>query len=726
MASRRRGSVALTAASADRFGTIVAMSRTTETAPTLPGTPFPLGATPLAHGTNFAVHADGPVTLCLFDEAGVERRLAVEERTAGVWHALVPGVRVGQRYGYRVGAVDGAKVLLDPYARQVDRTDYDLAAAGTPGADTAGLAPLGVVTEPVRAHTAPVAVPWEHTVLYEAHVKGMTMTHPAVPPELRGSYAGFAHPAVIEHLTSLGVTTVELLPVHAHAAEPLLAAAGRPNYWGYSTLSYFAPHPGYAAAPGAERTEFAALVDALHRANLEVVLDVVFNHMCEGGPSDAITLSLRGLSPSYYLPTGRDLTGTGNTVDPASLATVRLVTDSLRHYATDYAVDGFRFDLAPVLGRPHGGAFDPASALLAAIAADPVLRTRKLIAEPWDATAEGYALGRFGDDWAEWNDRFRDGVRDFWRGATGVRDLAYRLAGSEDLFRRRAPWASINFVTAHDGFTLRDVVSYEKKHNEANGQCGTDGSDNNRSANYGVEGDGTPEAPLPADVAALRLRQARNLAATLLLATGTPMLCAGDEIWRTQRGNNNAYCIDSADTWLDWSALQAAEPGAAAPAADMLAFFRHVIAVRAAAPALHQGNFFSGRSPRGGDGAPDLTWFTEGGRPMSDGAWFDAGRRSLMAWFDGNDIRGHGPRGQRMTDESWLIVLHAGAAPCDMTLPGPPYGETYTPVIDTSQPTGQPASKDPIPAGRPLTVGGRTLLLLRANRPAALPAPTAA
>jgi glycogen operon protein len=690
------------------------------------GTPHPLGATLLPGGTNFAVVADGrptdggppPVELCLVDDAGAERRIPLQQRTAGIWHVFVPGVGAGQRYGYRVRANDPSKLLLDPYARRVDRTDYDLAAASAPGTDTAGRVPLGIVTAPTPTVSAGPGVPWEHTVIYEGHVKGLTMRHPGIPPHLRGSYLGLGHPAMIEHLTSLGVTTVELLPVHAHTDEPALAATARRNYWGYSTLSYFAVHPGYASVPGAEMTEFARMVDALHAAGLEVVLDVVYNHTCEGGPGKTIKLSWRGLSAGYYLPAGHDLTGTGNTVDPAPLATVRMVTDSLRYFATELGIDGFRFDLAPVLGRPGGGPFSPAATLLTAIAADPVLRTRKLIAEPWDATAQGYSLGRFGADWAEWNDRFRGSVRDFWRGASGVRDLAYRLAGSEDFFADRAPWASINFVTAHDGFTLRDVVSYARKHNEANGEGGTDGTLDNRSANYGLEGDGQhgdgdASRPVPAEIQAVRTRQARNLAATVLLATGTPMICAGDEMWRTQLGNNNAYCIDSPQTWLDWPQLDAA----GAPAADMLAFFGRVIALRGSAPALHQGNFFSGRSPHDGDGVADLKWFTEAGTPMGDAEWFDEGRRTLMVWFGGDDVRGHGPLGDTMTDDSWLIVLHAADTPVSVTLPGLPYGDRYTLVLDTDQPTGQPTIGEPIDCGSPVKMPARTLWLLRAHRP---------
>ncbi len=696
-----------------------------------PGSPFPLGATVTDQGTNFAVVADGhptdggdggsAVQLCLVDRLGTERRLAMTELTYGIWHTFVPGIGPGQRYGYRVAATDPAKILLDPYARRVDTTDYDLDAAASAGVDTGGRVPLGVVTAPVRSVSAAPSIPWEHTVVYEAHVRGLTRSHPGVPPELRGSYAGVAHPAVIEHLQALHVTALELLPVHAHADEPPLAAAGRPNYWGYSTLGYFAPHPGYASRPGAELDEFVAMVDALHDAGIEVLLDVVFNHTCEGGPDRPITLSLRGLSPgTYYLP-GRDLTGTGNTVNSGPLEVIRLVTDSLRYWAGDLGVDGFRFDLAPVLGRPGGGPFDPASALLTAIEADPLLSRRKIIAEPWDATGDGYALGRFRSTWAEWNDRFRGTVRDFWRGATGVRDLAYRLSGSEDVFGDgRRPWSSVNFVTAHDGFTLRDLVSYSRKHNQANGQRGADGSDDNRSANYGVEGDGTADRPLDPSILAVRTRQARNLAATLLLATGTPMICAGDELWRTQGGNNNAYCLDSPQVWLDWAALSHTASGdgqaPADPAPAMLAFFRRLLQIRADAPALHQGEFFSGRSPASGDGVADLMWFAPTGEPMTDADWFDPNRHTLLMWLNGHDVRGHGPHGEPLIDDSWLVVLHAGPSDADVTLPGAPYGEAYTPVVDTASPTGEPADDAPVSAGVAMTLPGRTLWLLRAHR----------
>ena len=523
-----------------------------------------------------------------------------------------------------------------------------------------------------------------------------------------------AHPLIIEHLHRLGITALQLLPAHASAAEPGLQATGRRNYWGYSTLSYFAVHPGYSSVPGQEMAEFAAMVDALHGAGIEVLLDVVYNHTCEGGPDLPVELSWRGLAPdTYYLPAGRDITGTGNTVDPRSLTVVRMVTDSLRHWAGQLGVDGFRFDLASVLGRPGGGPFDAGSALLTAIAADPLLTRCKLIAEPWDATGEGYAVGRFGGQWAEWNDRFRDSVRDFWRGTGGVRDLGYRLSGSSDLYGvTRGPWASINFITAHDGFTLRDLVSYADKHNEANGEKNRDGNPNNRSANYGVEGE--TDDPV---IQAVRARQARNLAATLLLSTGTPMLVMGDELWRTQGGNNNAYCQDNATSWVDWSPLTGGPAtGPTGPAADMLAFVSRTLGLRAEAPALRQGEFFEGRAPAGGDGLPDLVWFCQTGEPMTDADWFDESRRTVQMWIDGRDVRGHTAAGAPMTDDSWLLVLHADAAPVELTLPGPPYGEAYTPVLDTASRTGEPVDPHPLSGGVALTLPGRTLWLLRAHR----------
>ncbi len=492
--------------------------------PSRPGSPFPLGAHLTDTGVRFAVASTVAerVELCLFDggdpAGAAERRVELTERTFDVWHGVVDGVSAGQCYGYRVHAPLGLPgdpdvVLLDPYARRIRDG-------------------LAVVTAPGGPDTGPAPeVPWEQTVIYELHVGSFTAAHPEVPAALRGTYLGLAQPAVLQHLRALGVTAVELLPVHAFLDEPSVRARGMRNHWGYSTAGYFAPHPSYASTPGAEVGEFRTMVAALHSVGIEVILDVVYNHTCEGG-ADGPVLSLRGLdSTGYYLhsPDGRllDLTGCGNTIDPASPMAVRLVLDSLRYWAQDMGVDGFRFDLASVLGRPRGGPFDPRAPLLTAIATDPVLSRRKLIAEPWDATGPGYQVGGFEVQFAEWNDRFRDTVRDFWCGSAPLGELASRLSGSADLYAasRRRPWASVNFVTAHDGFTLRDLVSYQRKHNDANGEDNRDGTDDNHSGNHGVEGDTDDAAVLAA-----RARHVRALAATLLLSTGTPMLLAGDEL----------------------------------------------------------------------------------------------------------------------------------------------------------------------------------------------------
>src|SRR3954447_3528849 len=481
---------------------------------------FPLGAHVDPDGVRFAVASSSAeaVEVCLVDgdpDAPTERRFALTERTFGVWHGHVPGVGAGQRYGYRVHGPyrpwDGiranpAKILVDPYARQISGRVTDVLAArgwvhdpmaGTlSDVDSLGHVPLSVVPEPDRPFGEERPdVPWSETVVMELHVRGYTMCHPEVPLRHRGTYLGMAHPAVIEHLKRTGVTAVELLPVAAIAEEPPLLERGRRNYWGYATLGFLAPHPGYASVPGNEIAEFRTMVDALHAAGIEVILDFVPNHTAEGGVGGT-TLSYRGLdAPAYYSMGGAghdaDITGTGNTLDSGSPTVIRLVCDAMRHWVTGYGVDGFRIDLASVLGRPHSGPFDPHSALLTAIAQDPVLSTCKLIAEPWDATGKGYRVGGFGVAWSEWNGRYRDAVRDFFRGHGHIGELASRLTGSEDLYAMslRRPWASINFVTAHDGFTLRDLVSYVGKHNEANGENNRDGTDDNRSQNFGVEGE---------------------------------------------------------------------------------------------------------------------------------------------------------------------------------------------------------------------------------------------
>ena len=696
----------------------------------LAGHPFPLGAHPEAGGVRFAVASSvaEAVEVCLVDPAsGTERRVELTERTFGVWHGVIGAVTPGQRYGFRVhGPYDPgrglwcnpAKLLVDPYARRIAGELSDLDAAlgyaghplsGRPSSvDSLGSVPLSVVTSPGGPDTgARPEVPFEEAVVYELHVRGFTQQHPEVPEQQRGTYLGLAHPAVVEHLVRLGVTTVELLPVHTFVDEPSLVRAGRRNYWGYSPLGFFAPHPGYASRPGHEVEEFRTMVAALHAVGIEVIVDVVFNHTCEGDPAGP-TLSFRGLdAPAYYLhgPDGRtrDITGCGNTLDAGSPTVVRLVTDSLRYWMTELGVDGFRFDLASVLGRPRGAAFRAEAALLTAIACDPLLATAKLIAEPWDATGDGYRLGDFGPQWAEWNGRYRDTLRDFWRGATGVRDLAYRLSGSSDLYvdNLRRPWQSINFITAHDGFTLRDLVSYNHKHNEANGEDGRDGTDDNRSWNCGAEG--PTDDP---EIQELRGRQARNLLGSLLLSTGTPMLLAGDELWRTQGGNNNAYCLDDETSWVDWS-----------PDADrdaILAFARRVIALRATSPALRQPEFFEGRTTP--SGAPDLMWFRPDGLEMAETDWFDEGRRTLGMWIDGSTCLSRTREGELVSDHSWLIVLHAGAEPVTLVLPDAEYGDAFEPVLDTSSPDGAPADDGPCQPGDVRELPPRTLLLFRVHR----------
>jgi isoamylase len=687
------------------------------------GRPFPLGAHAEGGGVRFAVASSvaEAVEVCLLWSDGEELRVPLTERTFGVWHGLVPGLGPGQRYGYRVhgpwdpvrGVVcNPAKLLVDPYTLRVEGGVTDLQAAlgyrGDPSGprsdvDSLGSVPVSVVTAPGGSDTGTRPdVPWEQTVIYELHVRGFTRTHPEVPPEHRGTYLGLAHPAVISYLTGLGVTTVELLPVSAYCDEPSLLRTGSRNYWGYSPLALLAVHPRYAAVPGAEVEEFRTMVAALHAAGLEVIVDVVANHTCEGGV-DGPTLAYRGLDArAYYLDyyLQPDLTGCGNTLDTGSPTVIRLVTDALRYWAGELGVDGFRLDLASVLGRPRGGPFEPAAPLFTAIVSDPLLRTRKLIAEPWDATRDGYRLGGFGVHFSEWNGRYRDVVRDFWRGVPGVSQLASRLAGSSDLYAAsgRRPWASINFITAHDGFTLRDLVSYNRKHNEANGEGGADGTDDNRSWNCGVEGE--TEDP---SVLSLRSRQARNLLATLVLSTGTPMLLAGDERWRTQRGNNNPYRLDDETSWLDWSADPDTEM--------MTAFTRRLLALRNTTPALRQPEFFEGRATPGG--TPDLVWFRPDGRIMELDDWRDGHRQTLGMWIDGTDVRSHPPP---PTTDSWLLVLHAGPHPIMVTLPGPEYGERYEPVLDTGSPDGGPTYPRSRRPSTRTAVPARTVLVFRAVR----------
>lgn len=696
----------------------------------LPGSPFPLGALPGAGGTQFAVHAPHAelVQVCLISPEGHEQRVDLTQQTYGIWHGIVGGTGPGQRYGYRAHGpwrpraglrINPAKILLDPSARQLAGSlgdarallSYDHDPFGDPSTiDSLGHTPLSVVTAPLGVRDTPrLETPWEVTVLYELHVGSFTARHPDVPPRLRGTYLGLCTPVILDYLVALGITAVELLPVHAFLSEPSVRARGMRNHWGYSTASFFAPHPGYATAPGREIPEFRQMVQALHGAGIEVILDVVFNHTCEAGV-DGPTLSWRGLdAPGYYQLDDDgldiDLTGCANTIDAHSPAVVRMVCNSLRYWVSEMDVDGYRFDLASALGRRRGATFDPTSALFTAITSDPVLARCKLIAEPWDATELGYQVGNFGTHWSEWNDRYRSTIRRFWAGHTGVRELASRIAGSEDLYgpSNRKPWASINFITAHDGFTAADLVSFAHKHNEANGEHNRDGAEHNDSVNHGVEG--PTEDP---DVLTARARHVRALLATLLLSTGTPMLLAGDELGHSQNGNNNAYCVPAGtpvtDAWpIEWTR---ADPA-------LTTFVTRALALRRAAPVLRQREFFDGRDTPTGN--PDLVWFGADGVEMDVAAWQDDSRRTLQAWVDGSDVRAFTRDGRVVEDTSGLLLLHAGPA-ATVTLGCPEwYSGTVRCVFDSSTADGAPADRAAVAAGSTLHLTGPTLRAFRAT-----------
>jgi len=638
-----------------------------------PGAPYPLGATFDGAGTNFSLFSEVAerVDLCLFEDDGTEQRIELLERAAFCWHAYAPTVGPGQRYGYRVhGPWDPAaghrcdpnKLLLDPYAKAIEgrlapgpeSLSYG---AGDEDAlvpvDNGATSPASVVTNPYfdwSSERRPDR-PLHEWVIYELHVKGFTARHPAIPEELRGTYAGLAHPAAVDHLRDLGVNTVELLPIHQFVHDAHLGEKGLTNYWGYNTIGFFAPHNEYSSRGdrGDQVTEFKAMVRALHEADIEVVLDVVYNHTAEGnhlGP----TLSFRGIdNAAYYrlVPDDRrryfDTTGTGNSLNMAHPQTLQLIMDSLRYWVTEMHVDGFRFDLASTLARQFHEV-DRLSAFFDLIHQDPVISQVKLIAEPWDVGEGGYQVGNFPPKWSEWNGEYRDAVRDFWRGEPGtVGELASRLTGSSDLYQSdaRHPVASINFVTAHDGFTLRDLVSYNEKHNEANGEGGADGENHNRSWNCGAEGDTDDPAVL-----ACRAAQQRNLLATLLLSQGVPMVLAGDEQGRTQGGNNNAYCQDNEVSWHDWEAADR----------DLLAFTRRLVQLRRDHPTFRRRRFFQGRPIRG---TVDVGWCKPDGTEMDDHNWADDHARSLGLFLNGEGINDVDSRGQVLVDDSFLVLLNA-------------------------------------------------------------------
>jgi glycogen operon protein len=708
-----------------------------------PGEPFPRGATWDGRGVNFALFSDHAerVELCLFDHRGRRElhRVVLPEYTNEVWHGYLPDVRPGQLYGYRVhGPYDperghrfnANKLLVDPYARalsgsfrwsdahfayRVDHRAEDLSFDRRNNA--AGMWKSRVVD---TAHTwgpeQPPRRPWHESIFYELHVRGFTMRHPDVPPPQRGSFAGLSSPAVVRYLRALGVTAIELLPIHAFVDERVLALRGLRNYWGYNPIGFFAPHPAYLSS--GTLTEFKAFVQHLHDAGIEVILDVVYNHTGEGnhlGP----TLCFRGIdNRSYYrLVPGRerfyeDFTGCGNALNLRHPMVLQLVMDSLRYWVEEMHVDGFRFDLATTLARDEVD-FDPHAGFLDAARQDPVLAQVKLVAEPWDVGPGGYRLGGFPPGWAEWNDRFRDTVRRFWKGDAGmVPELASRLTGSSDLFGLlgRRPWAGINFVTAHDGFTLQDLVSYDAKHNEANGEDNRDGTDANHSWNCGVEGPSDDPA-----VRALRARQKRNLIASLLLAQGVPMLVAGDERSRTQEGNNNAYCQDNELGWIDWSRLGPEEE-------DFFEFVRRLVWLRRAHIGLRRHRFFQGVGLPGCD-EKDVVWLDAEGREMTEADWHDAERRSLALVLSGRAHEYHLTRaGEPEPDDTFLLALSAHPTPRPQTLPRVADGSAWELVLDTAA----GGFVDPgrvFKPGEVLALEGRSLVLLVARAGAAAARP---
>ncbi|WP_228430926.1 glycogen debranching protein GlgX [Baekduia soli] len=689
-----------------------------------PGRAFPQGVFADAQGTNFSLWSGGAerVELCLFDDDGRETRIEVPDRTAHQWHCHVEGVGPGQRYGYRVhGPYDPArglrfnasKLLLDPYAAAIDGTvDWDgpTLLPYVPGeGDDADLTPEETDSAPAMPKSVvadrsydwegdePPQHRWEQTVIYEAHVRGLTMRHPGVPEELRGTYAGLASPAVLDHLTGLGVTAVELLPVHHFIDESFLAERGLTNYWGYSSIGFFAPHGPYAAAGsrGDQVREFKDMVKALHRAGLEVILDVVYNHTAEGNHLGPM-LAFKGIDNlAYYRQTEdprffMDYTGTGNSLDPTHPQVLRLIMDSLRYFAQECHVDGFRFDLAAALARGLHEA-DRLSGFLDTIHQDPVLSQVKLIAEPWDVGPGGYQVGNFPVLWSEWNGEYRDDLRDFWRGELPLATFAERFAGSADLYADdgRRPGASINFITAHDGFTLRDLVSYNDKHNEANLEDNQDGADDNRSWNCGAEGQ--TDDP---EVLALRARQQRNLLATLVLSQGVPMILGGDEGGRTQGGSNNAWCQDNESSWHDWDGLDA----------GLVDFTRRVVALRRDEPVFRRRDFLTGDEQPGSD-LPDVLWLRPDGPALSDGDWEHEGARALAVFLNG--------RGARRTDDgdhahagTFLVAFNAHHEGVEFTI-DPELGEGWTVEL---------ASDDDAQEGaevRSMILPGRSLRVLR-------------
>jgi glycogen operon protein len=698
-----------------------------------PGEPTPLGAHWNGDGTNFALFSENAtgVELCLFDERGEQTVLPLTEVTAFVWHGYVPGVGPGQRYGFRVHGpfapgrghrFNPSKLLIDPYARAIegdvtwspetfsypfDDPQSDLALSQ---ADDAAYVPKSVVVDESFDWVGDRRPrhPWHQTVIYETHVKGFTVTNPAIPEGIRGTYAGIAHPASIEHLQLLGITAIELMPVHHFIHQQFLVEKGMRNYWGYDSMGYFAPYSGYSSSGmgGEQAREFKTMVKALHDAGIEVILDVVYNHTGEGnqlGP----TLCFRGIDnasyyrlmeddPRYYM----DFTGTGNSLNMRHPQVLKLITDSLRYWATEMHVDGFRFDLAAALARELYEV-DRLASFFDIIHQDPVLSDLKLIAEPWDLGEGGYQVGAFPPLWSEWNGKYRDTVRDFWRGEPAtLDDLAYRITGSSDLYtwNGRNPFASINFITAHDGFTLHDLVGYNEKHNEANGEGNRDGESHNRSWNCGAEG----ETDDPA-VNELREKQKRNLLVTLVLSQGVPMILGGDEIGRTQRGNNNAYCQDNEISWFDWTLRD--------ENLALLGFTRRLMDFRRAHPAFRRRKWFHGRQIRG-EGVADIGWFNPDGNEMTQEQWQEGFAKSIGIFLNGEDLHWRDPQGQPVVDDSFLLLFNAHSEEIPFILPAGSWGEAWSVVLDTNEPPLMEEDGRDYKAGDDVAVAGRSIVIL--------------
>ncbi len=708
-----------------------------EQVPVWPGQSWPLGATWSEESTNFAVFSPeaSAVWVCLFDDSSgteVEERFQLTEHTLGIWHGALPGIGVGTRYGFRVdGPWEPAmgfrfnphKLLIDPYAQAIEgsvrhdpaifgyRMDSSPDAQVRSDEDSAASMPKCVV---VDNHfdwdgQQPIHRRWRDTVIYELHVKGFTQLHDRIPEELRGTYAGLGHPTVVQYLHDLGITAVELLPIHQFVTEPAVASNGLVNYWGYNSIGYFAPHGAYSSSGdrGQQVREFKQMVKNLHDAGIEVILDVVYNHTAEAGPLGP-TLSFRGLDDRGYYQRVRedharpdtywDVTGCGNTVAAHHPNALRMILDSLRYWVTEMHVDGFRFDLMSAITRT-GHEVDMHSHLLTTIGQDPTLRHVKLIAEPWDASMDGYRVGEFPPPWVEWNDQFRDTMRDFWRSRTeGVRTLATRLAGSSDLYLDdgRSPYNSVNFITAHDGFTLRDLVSYDTKHNEANGEDNRDGTDNNRSWNCGIEG--PSDDP---DIVALRKRQAANMMLSLCLSNGVPMLVAGDERGRTQGGNNNPYSQDNEVSWVDWRADDAW--------LDLYELTKKALRIRRDHEALRQRHWFEGRPAIVG-GPKDLAWIHPGGREMTPEDWQDDGLNVVGMFVSGDPLRSPGPRGEQLHDSSFLLWLNGSPTDALVKLPRNPWVQQGRVVLTTDPEVPESTL---VSAGEEFVLHARSVVLLQ-------------